>query len=267
MTSLQNTDLQLTLDECVAEVLGILTGLDLQYNPEEDRYNAITRQLNRSVRAVALEREWSWYASTISVGTTVVDEKYALLDRNVRPRIIGDDSVRLVRPEDGHVVKWAYFLPRDALHKYADRNGLWASVTRNTLQFSRGFYEGEAGLDIQVPVMREPVPFRLPQQPEDPNLPPVAVPSLIRNQLLDFPYPDLVIARAAMFYAGSDPVMQPRVQTLDAAQKDLMYQIIEREERASDTPYMNEFTVPIQSGIEDYSNWPNGHHPHSDERR
>jgi len=38
-----SNEVRLTLDEAVAEVLGLLTGLDLTYEPELDRYRAITR--------------------------------------------------------------------------------------------------------------------------------------------------------------------------------------------------------------------------------
>lgn len=54
---MQNAEVQMTLDEAVAEVLGQLTGLDLEYDPRLDRYRAITRQLNRATRANALEHE------------------------------------------------------------------------------------------------------------------------------------------------------------------------------------------------------------------
>jgi hypothetical protein len=63
-----NVEVAMTLDEAVAEVLGLLTGLDLQYNPDQDRYQVITRQINRALRAVALDNEWSYYASVENVG-------------------------------------------------------------------------------------------------------------------------------------------------------------------------------------------------------
>lgn len=260
----QNADLQMTLDEAVAEVLGLLTGLDLQYAPELDRYQAITRTLNRALRACALEHEWSWYASTESVGSAEPGMQTVTLRPSVRPRMVNDDAVRLV-DEHGQARVWAYFLPRDAIHKYGNRRGLWCAVTRDTLTFSRPFHHGEHGLDIRVPVMREPVMFRLPQQPEDPDEPLVEVPQSIREQPIDFAYPDLVIARAAYFYAQTDPVMQPRVQTLEMEYKDLMYQLIERDDRNTDSPYLNEFFVPVESSLEGNAMYHG--HPHSDERR
>lgn len=259
-----NPELVFTLDEAVAEVLGLLTGLDLRYAPEQDRYAAITRQLNRALRSTALEQEWSYYASTEEVGTAVIDQLDYDMRSTVRPRIINDDAVRLVDTH-GHAVRWAYFLPRDALHKYAGRAGLWASVTRNTLSFSRSFTSTEEGLAIHVPVMREPVMFRLPEQPEDPDEPTVTVPAEIREQEIDFPYPDLITLRAAFYYAQTDPVMQPRVQMLEAQYKDLMYQIMERDNRNTDSPYLNEFSVPVQASLHPVatSHW----HAHADERR
>jgi hypothetical protein len=238
----------MTLDDAVSEVLGLLTGLDLTYAPEQDRYRAITRALNRSMRSMALEKEWSYYSTVETVGNAGEGEQQVSLRNSVRPRIINDDAVRLV-DENGRILRWAYFLPRDALHKYAYHRGLWASVVRNTLTFSRPFTSDENGLEVQIPVMREPVMFRLPSQPEDPNEALVTVPTEIREQEIDFPYPDVVILRAAFYYAQTDPVMQPRVQTLEAQYKDLMYQVIERDDRNTDTPYINGFSLGIQNGL------------------
>jgi hypothetical protein len=264
---MSNDELSFTLDEAVDEVLGFLTGLDLEYDPKFDRYRAITRALNRALRSNALEREWSYYSDIESLGTTSAGQREATFRSSRRPRVIGDDAVRLC-DEEGHPLVWAYFLPRDALHKYPARRGLWCAVTRQTLEFSRPLNEAEEGLDIQVPVMREPIMFRLPEQDEDPNTPLVEVPDYIRNQELDFAYPDVVTLRAAYYYAQSDPVMQPRVQTIEAQYKDLMYQIIERDERSTDSPFENEFFVPVSGG--DLYGFGLGlphNHPHSDERR
>ncbi|HEU5107650.1 MAG TPA: hypothetical protein VFT95_03655 [Micromonosporaceae bacterium] len=249
-----NPEVRTTLDDAVAEVLSTLTGLDLTYDPELDRYRSITRALNRALRANALDNEWSWYASTASVGPAGCGETIVPLPPSLRPRIINDDAVRLV-DADGHVQEWAYFLPRDALHKYGGMNGLWCSVTQQSLMFSRKFTSAEAGLDVVVPIMREPVMFRLPAAGRP-------VSTAIRRQLIDFPYPDVIVARAAYFYAQTDPVMQPRAQTLEGGYKDLMYQLIERDTSISDTPYMNSFTLPLENGLV-----PVGEvhrHPHSD---
>lgn len=240
---MSNPDVQMTLDEAVDEVLGMLTGLDLTYDPELDRYRAITRQLNRALRANALENEWSWYASTEFVGTAQAGQSRLLLPARLRPRIINDDAVRLL-DDEGTVVKWAYFLPRDALHKYQSRPGLWCSVERQALQFSRPFRDDEDDLQIQVPTMREPIMFRLPDAG-------TTVPAAVRDQPIDFAYPDVIIARAAFYYAQSDPVMQPRVPTLEGGYKDLMYQLIERDTQYTDSPYINETIVPVQNGLYD----------------
>lgn len=308
----RNPQLQMTLDQAVGEVLTLLTGLDLHYIPELDRYRAITKLINRSLRSIALEREWSYYSDVETVGTAQAGQRAVNLRATVRPRIINDDAVRLV-DADGNARVWAYFLPRDALHKYGSRGGLWASTTRSTILFSRPFHRGEDGLSIQVPVMREPRMLEVPPireniedltatpDPEDPDaatvqvrnfempdiveewvvdgsLPPYVVedpesalaqtnltPAEIRQQLIDFQYPDLVVLRAAYFYAQTDPVMQPRVQTIEAQYKDLMYQIIERDDRMTDSPYLNDFFVPVQGSLRGQSG--QGHwHPHSDER-
>jgi hypothetical protein len=255
----------MTLDDAVAEVLGLLTGLDLEYAPELDRYQSITRQLNRALRANALEKEWSYYSDFETVGQSSEGLREVMLTSSVRPRVINDDAVRLVN-SDGDTVRWAYYLPRDAIHKYPKRGGLWVSYTRNILTFSRPLRLAEAGYDIQVPVMREPKMFRLPQQPENEEEDLVEVSDAIRGQLVDFAYPDLITLRAAYYYAQTDPVMQPRVQTLEAQFKDLFYQISERDERMTDSPFLNEFFVPVQSGIYDNDLTPHWH-PHSDERR
>ena len=72
---MSNPEVQQTLDEAVAEVLGLLTGLDLSYAPELDRYRAITRQLNRALRTNALEQEWSYYSFTLSLGQASEGER------------------------------------------------------------------------------------------------------------------------------------------------------------------------------------------------
>lgn len=268
-----NPDLQTTLDDAVMQVLAILTGLDIHYIPELDRYRAIAHALNRALRANALEHEWSYYSSLEDVGVAQEGLQTLTLRSTVRPRIINDDAVQL-QDEHGHTAVWAYWLPRDALHKYAMRGGLWAAHTRNLLSFSRPLHRGEAGLRIMVPVMREPKAFVIPAQLESiDSIDPDALPESngmtseeVREQLLDFWYPDVVVARAAYMYAQTDPVMQPRAQTLEAAYKDLMYQIIERDDRNTDSPYLNEFFVPVQNGLTG-DGFTHHWHPHSDERR
>jgi len=246
---MSNTEVDLTLDDAVDEVLGLLTGLDLSYAPELDRYRAITRQLNRALRHNALEQEWSHYASTLDLGTVSEGQEEITLPSNSRTRIIGDDAMRLVDP-DGRVHRWAYFLPRDALHKYRHRVGLWVAVVRQNILLSRPISETEADCDLSavVSVMREPRMFRLPVQGK-------TVPNTVRKQSIDFPYPDVIIARAAWYYAQADPVMQPRAQTLEEGYKDLMYQLIERDTNHTETPYQNAFTLPIQSGLVDESGY------------
>jgi hypothetical protein len=261
---MSNPDIAMTLDESVKEVLGMLTGLDLTYEPEQDRYRAVTRQINRALRANALEREWSYYSSLEDIGTARVGEQDVAIRASIRPRIIGDDSVRLC-DDNGSPRVWAYFLPRDAIEKYPARRGLWVSTTRQSLHFSRPFQSFEDGLHIQLPVMREPIMFRLPDQPENPDDPLVDVPDDIRNQLLDFEFPDVVLQRAAYFYAQTDPVMQPRAQTLEAEWKNTYYALNERDDRNTDSPFLNEFAVPIQSGINDTS-YQDFRHPHADDR-
>ena len=241
--SSMNPELQVTLDDSVGEVLGLLTGLDLTYEPELDRYRSITRQLNRALRNNALEQEWSYYSSLLSLGTLSEGDVEMLLPTQQRPRIINDDAVRLLDDEQ-RTVKWAYYMPRDALHKYERRRGLWVSVTRKSLVFSRPIFEEEDGLEVVLSVMREPKMFRLPVAGR-------VVPMSVRKQLLDFPYPDAIIARAAFYYAQTDPVMQPRVPTLEEGYKDIMYQLIERDISNTETPYLNTFTLPIQSGLVD----------------
>lgn len=253
-----NPELSFTLDDAVEQVLLNLTGQTLQYNPQFDRYRAITKMINRALRANALENEWSYYHSVETIGFAIEGVSEYWFDASLRPRIVGDDSVRLVK--DGEIIKWAYVLPRDALSKYQHRNGLWCSYVRNTLIFNRFLWEGEAGWEIQVPVMREPVVFQLPVNPTDPVDPEV------RQSPVDFAYPDLIVARACYYYAQTDPIMQPRVQTLEGDYKDLMYQLIERDTSRTDEPYMNEFFVPIVNGIGGVD-WTLHGHPHADERR
>ena len=262
-----NADVDLTLDEAVQEVLSLLTGLDLTYSPNYDRYRVVARFLNRALRQNALEHEWSYYSSLETIGQAQAGDKDLAIRATVRPRIVGDDAVRLV-DGDGNVRVWAYMLPRDALHKYNGRyNGLWCSVTRTTLSFSRPLPASVEGLDIQIPVMREPRMFQIPPVPDDPQEPVDEIPQEIRDQVIDFDFPDVVIVRAAWLYAQSDPIMQPRVQTLEAQYKDLMYQLVERDDRHTDSPFINDFFVPISNSVDGGGSGWFGAHPHSDERR
>lgn len=259
-----NPEVSLTLEECVEEVLALLTGLDLAYEPNQDRFRAVTRAINRATRANATEVEWSYYSSTEQVGYAYEGEQAVPIRAELRPRIIGDDAVRLV-DRKGRVRQWAYFLPRDSLHKYIGRpGGLWVSHTRQMLEFSRPFLPPENGLMIEVPVMREPRMFRLPELPSDDQEPILPVPEDILKQPLDFDYPDLVLARAAYMYAQTDPVMQPRAQTLEDQYKTLMYSLQERDARKTDAPFMNDFILPITNSIDgpDFSQL--HRHPHSD---
>jgi hypothetical protein len=260
---MSNPETVLTLDEAVAEVLGLLTGLDLQYAPEQDRYYSIARAINRALRSNALEHEWSWYASIENIGTAVAGATSAPLLSTRRLRIVGDDAVRLVDAED-NIMRWAYFLPRDALQKYAYRNQLYCAMMPTALLFSRPFFEKEDGLTIQVPVMREPTMIRLPLQSEDPNDASTPVDPAIRDTEIDFWYPDLIVLRAAFYYAQTDPVMQPRVQTLEAQYKDIMYQIIERDDRNNEAPEQTAWSLGISGSLRGEPSYPL--HPHADGR-
>jgi hypothetical protein len=259
-----NPDVAVTLDEAVQEILSTLTGLDISYRPELDRYRAVTRHLNKALRLTALDSEWSYYSSVENVGTAVLGDTEVSLRSTLRPRIINDDAVRLV-DDKGVPRVWAYFLPRDSLHKYnGRRQGLWCAHTKSTLLFSRALGYAEEGLTIQVPVMREPRMFRLPTLPEDTNEPVPTVPQDVREQILDFDYPDLVLARAAFLYAQSDPVAQPRVQTLEDQYKTMMYALVERDERNTDSAYQNDFFVPMDGDL--FGQTGHHSHPHSAER-
>jgi len=260
-----NPDVTLTLRDAVDEVLGLLTGLDLSYHHQVDRFRAVTRQINRALRANALEKNWSYYSSLEDVGLVHAGDQSVELRPTVRPRLINDDAVRLVA-KDGQPVVWAYFLPRDALHKYPDRRGLWVAHTRSTLLFSRPFYRHEDGLRIMVPVMREPRMLRIPVL-TDGHGDPLPPDEEILDQPVDFDYPDVIILRAAFYYAQTDPIMQPRAQMLEAQYKDLMYQLVSREDEHTDAPYLNDFFLPIQGDLRGGSGAQWGtRHPHSDER-
>lgn len=257
-----NPEISMTLEEAVAEVLALLTGQDLQYDPLLDRFQVVARLLNRALRMVALEHEWSYYSDEVLVGRTSRGQmEYPLLS-SWRPRMTGDDSVRLC--QDGLPLYWAYFLPRDALHKYRYKQDLKVAVTRNVLRFSRPPMTNECGLEILMPVMREPKRFQLPAPAADPYDPQPEIGRDVLDALVDFDYPDLVVAKATHLYSLTDPVMQPRAQTLEAHYKDMMYSLIERDERKTDTPYQNEFILPVTNSIRDTPTGFHGH-PHSAE--
>lgn len=303
----------MTLDEAVGEVLNYLTGLDLHYIAELDRYRSIAKTLNRAVRLVATEHEWACYASLEDMGEVVSGQTEIRLRRSQRPRIIMDDSVRFV-DDDNNIHMWAYFLPRESLHKYQGRTGLWAAATDSRIEFSRPIQGGLIGLRALVPVMREPRQMLIPATfdsiedleadgEEDPlelqkivqlrnfhnpdiveewvideTAPPylytspessleklALTPIQVRNQKIDFSFPDLIVLKAAFLYAQTDPVMQPRVQTLEGTYKDLFYQLTERDLNHTDDPYINDFVVPIQGSL--HGGATSHAHPHSDERR
>jgi len=260
-----NPDVAMTLDDAVQEVLGQLTGLDLTYDPDFDRYRAVARQLNRALRLTALEHEWSYYSDVEDIGTVHTGDQEFALRSSVRPRIIGDDAVRLA-DSDGNAVVWAYLVPRDALHKYIGRQELRAAVTRSSLRFSKPLSGSYEGLTIQVPVMREPKMFNLPAAPENTSDPVVAITQAVRDQLIDFDFPDAIIMRAAYLYAQTDAVYQPRVQTLEEQYKDIIYSLTERDDHFTDSPFLNEYFVPISNGVDGPDNV--GHrHPHAAENR
>lgn len=262
---MSNPDVAMTIDEGVAEVFSRLTGLELQYDPAYDRWRAVARAINRGLRAVAREREWVRYFDEQVVGTAAEGVQTVRLRASSRPRITGDDAVRLL-DENDLVREWAFFLPRSAIEKYRGRRGLWVAHLRDALRFSRPFTAAEDGLKISMPTMREPRMIELPPQPKLPSDVQPAIPQQVLDTEIDFDYPDLVVAKACYFYAQSDPVMQPRVQQLDAEFKDLYYALNEQEDRSTDSPFLNEFTVPIQSDIYGSGSW-DTLHPHGDERR
>lgn len=238
-----NPDVTMTLEEAVREVLVLLTGQALTYDPDMDRFRVVTSQLNRALRSNALENNWSFYSVTERLDLTgAAGDMDFTISTDYRFRVVNDDAVRILT-RDGQAVAWAYFLPRDALHKYRNRGGLWCSVTRNVLTLSRPLPDAADGLVMEIPLMREPIPFRLPADPED------EVDALVLAQELDFDFPDVIVARAAWLYAQTDPMMQPRVQTLEDQYKNLMYQLIERDTAITDTPYLNEVIVPVQGDI------------------
>lgn len=248
-----NPDVSMTLEEAVTEVLVLLTGQTLQYDPDMDRFRAITAHLNRALRSNALEVNWSYYSDVFSISLVGkgLDTSFTITT-DKRFRVISDDAARVIHTTEGHPVAWAYFIPRDALHKYRNRGGLWCSVTRNVLTLNRPLSSVVDGVDdytLEIPVMREPNPFDIPADPA------VAMDPAVLAQAVDFEFPDVVTARAAWLYAQTDPMMQPRVQTLEEQYKDLMYQLIERDKAFTDTPDQNEILVPVQGDIYGESTW------------
>ena len=245
---------QLSLQESVNKVHNILTGLDLQYDERMDIFHATVRQINRSLRQVALEDEWAWYAQDVDAGTTTLGMTEVELTSSYRPRIQQDDAVRLVNAE-GITVFWAYYLPRDSLNKQMYRPELRVSSTRNLIQFSRPLQQFESGLSVVVPAMREPKQTKIPDSGQ--QLTPAEL-----SRSIDAEYPDLIVAHAAWKLAMSNPVYQPRAQTLEEEFNDLKYALTERNTNHSDSPMRNTFTP---SYGDPYLAIPHGH-PHSDRR-
>ena len=234
-----NQDVAYTLDEAVDELLRNLHGLGVQYEPTADRYHVIAHVLNRALRAVALDNEWSWYFEDAELGVVQQGDRTVEMTSRQRLRIVQDDAIRL-ETDAGLPVRWIYLLPRDALHKYASVPGLWASATRSTIKFSRPIRQDEAGLRVMAPIMREPKMFDVPDPGQE-------VGPSVRNQQLDFDYPDLVIMKAMYMYAQTDPVIQPRVPTLEENYNTLKYALIERDTQFTDSPYRNDWILNISN--------------------
>ena len=244
----------MSLKDAVNEVHNILTGLDLTYEDRYDVFHATVRQINRSLRSVALEDEWAWYTEDADLGTTTEGQTEVDLMASYRPRVQQDDAVRLVN-SDGHVVVWAYYLPRDSLNKYLYKPELRVAFVRNQIVFSRPIQLYESGLQIIVPAMREPRQTKIPdpgQRMTDAEL----------NRALDFEYPDMIIAHAAWQISMSNPVYQPRAQTLEEGFKEYKYSLTERNTNHSDSPLRNNF---VPSYGDPYLTTPH-RHPHSDRR-
>lgn len=257
-------EVEMTLDMAVAEVSSLLNGIELTLDHNQERYRVIARFINHALRDVALELEWSYYSDYEIVGTAHEGLREVHLRKSLRPRVINDDAVRLVDGETKETRFYAYFLPRDSLGKHGSRPGLWVAAVRDTLSFSRYFNSAEAGLEIHVPVMREPRMFQV-AVTEGPSPIRLGGPAAfaylddaVRSQKVDFDYPDLVVMRAAYLYAQTDPLMQPRVQTLEANYKDRMYSLKERDERSTDASYVNDFSMGIESSLNGQSDYPDG---------
>lgn len=245
---------QLGLSEAVNEIHNILTGLDLQYEDRMDVFHATVRQVNRSLRQVALEDEWAWYVEEVDAGTSAEGMTEVELHSSYRPRVQQDDSVRLVN-SDGITLYWAYYLPRDSLNKQMYRPELRVAFTKNVITFSRPLQRFESGLSIIVPAMREPKQTRIPESGQR-----LSTADLARA--IDAEYPDLIVAHAAWKMAMSNPVYQPRSQTLEEEFNDLKYALTERNTNHSDSPMRNTF---VPSYGDPYLAIPHGH-PHSDRR-
>ena len=251
-----NNNVALSLDDAVAEVNAILTGLDLQYTPQSDRYIVLARTINRALRLTALENEWSYYSDREEVGTVRTGDQEFELVGSLRTRLMNDDAVTLC-DDYGQARLWAYFLPRESLSKYATTPELRVAVTRQTIRFSRPLNASLQGLHVMVPVMREPRQFALPALGQ-----PITEDQ--RQQKLDFDYPDLITARAAYIYAQTDPITQPRAMVLEDQWKNIMYALSERDTRHTDLPYLNDIVLPLE-GLAGPASGGHGH-PHSEYR-
>ena len=118
---MSNPQVAMTLDDAVADVLGRLTGLDLSYVPEYDRYQAVTRQLNSALQAVALEKEWSYYSSVENIGVAHAgDQKFAL-----RPSVLV--SSRMTRFDWWTTTAWYVCGRRSSRVMHCTSTPMWAS--------------------------------------------------------------------------------------------------------------------------------------------
>lgn len=245
----------ISLREAVAEVHNILTGLDLSYDDRYDIFHACVRQLNRSLRTVALEEDWGWYADDLLLGVVSEGDQTFSVPPNVRLRVRQDDAIRLVDPATKKTVRWAYFLPRDSLSKYWAAPELRAAFVRNNVVLSRPLLAREEGLEVWATVMREPRQTTIPDSG-------TKIPDADLSRPLDFENPDMVIAHAAWQMSLSNPLYQPRAQTLEDVYNNFKYALTERDSDHSDSPMQNSFT-PSYGDPFIAMHHP---HPHSDRR-
>lgn len=247
---------RLTLSETVDEVVNTLYGLSTRFEPDTDSWHGMALTLRRALKVVATERDWIYYHDTVQVGTVEPDCSVIVVPSRYRVRKTGDDAIRLLDSR-GRPVVWAYIIPDDALHKYRALSGLWCSVVRQEIRFSRPFYKAEKGLRVIAPVMREPYlwPKLVSGQ---------ALPQDEMDRDIDFHRADMVVMKAAYLYAQTDPLLQPRVPQLEQDYRAVFYQVQEQDTNVTMGAMVNDFQLPIEGDYRFVSGHGYGLHPHSD---
>ena len=89
-------EVEMNLDQAVAEVSALLNGIELTLDHNQERYRVIARFINHALRDVALEVEWSYYSDYENVGISHEHIRLVHLRHSLSTRFMKDFAFRMV---------------------------------------------------------------------------------------------------------------------------------------------------------------------------